>query len=242
MANHQFTPLSDNEHKCSVCLRAKNTHGQCECCPNTDTLVKFKTMMMCLECYDKEKSLTETSTLNAENRVADLNATIRESQAIDAAIKVRTDLFNSATIAIGELKSAIDADATIENKQYKLAEVLMERFTHFKNVSFDLQEKLVEAGNHQKAIQTYLNNLANQLRAEEREKLKISDISYKPNLVKPIKDTVTKIRAPKKGYTQAELIAAAKDAGVTMVVIQALCVSKGITPDVAANLVKSARG
>jgi exosome complex RNA-binding protein Csl4 len=243
MANHIFAPVANGYIvSCSVCGRTEQTHGTCEICNNQDTLVKFKTMLMCPECYNKEKSLTEQSSLEAAGRVSEMNATLRENQVITEAIKVRTDLFNAATVAIADIKSAIEADASITNKPLKLAEVLMERFEHFKKVSFDLQEQLVEAGNHQKAIQIHLNTLANQLRAEEREKLKIADINYKPNLVKPIKDTVAKIRAPKKGFTQEQLVSAAKEAGVTIVVIQALCISKGITPDVAVTLIKTAQG
>ncbi len=240
--NHTFTPIIDENgiEKCSICNRKQNTHGQCECCPNTDTLVKFKTMMMCLDCYEKEKKLTEESTLGAAGRVADLNAAIRESQVIDVSINTRSDFFNAATIAIADLKAAIDADTNIENKNLKLAEVLMERFAHFKSVAFELQEKIVEANNHQKAIQVHLNTLANSLRAEEREKLKIQDLNYKPNPIKPAKDSVTRINKPKKNFTQAEVVAAAKKCGANIFTIQAMCVAKNTTPDIVANMIISA--
>lgn len=238
--HHTFTPDSENPNKCSHCKRAENTHGICECCPGSDTLVTYKTMKMCRECYEKEKQLTEESILNAKGRVADLNAAIRTAQSIDASIQVDTDRFNAATVSIAEIKSAIDADTSIpaEQKDYKLAELLMERYKHCKQVFFEAQQKAVEAGNYQRAIQTYLNAHANKLRQEEREKLKIQDINYKPNPVAATK-SVKKISDPtKKKYTQKQIMDAAKEAGAPLSVIQALVIAQNMSPEAAVNIFK----
>jgi len=238
MANHTFTPKTDNIHKCSVCSRSENTHGLCECCPNNDTLVKFKTMMMCPDCYQKELALTQKSELEANNRVAHMNDVVRQSQSIDSQVQVRTDLFNSHTIAIAELKSAIDADEAITNKPYELAKVLLERFNHFKSVAFDLQEKLVDTNNGMKAIQVHLNTMANQLRTEEREALKLQDINYKPNEIKTVK--VKEIKKPVKPYSKADVDKVSKETGLPAHTLMGLCIAKNISAEAAANLIKVA--
>lgn len=169
-----------------------------------------------------------------------INSVLREAAEIDQKVEVRADLFNAATKSIIELKAAIEADSSITNKPYALAEALKARFEHHKTVVFDLNQKLVEAGNQQKAIQIYLNTLANTLRAEEREKLKISDISYKPAPPKAIKvakspgTTTTKKKIDKK-----EVREAAARLGVSEFMVQMIVVQKGITVAEAETLLKA---
>ena len=107
--------------------------------------------------------------------------------------------------------------------------------SHFQKVIFDANQAVIDATNNQKAIQVYLNNLANTLRAEEREKLKIQDINYQPTKVKPIK-TVKPVttRKPVK-LDKAELNKYAMELGVSLFTLQMVCVSQGITPEQAAN-------
>jgi hypothetical protein len=245
MSNHEFTPIMGMEHKCAVCQHNANTHGACECCPNNDHLVKFKTMMMCPDCYNKEKSLTQLSEATANDRldaerirsteVIKVNEVLQEARLVDDGIQIRTDIFNAETVAINDLKSAIMADSSIENKPYALAEELKRRFEHYKTVVFDLNQKVAEVGNQQKAIQVYLNTMANTLRAEERERLKIADINYTPKPVKLISDKPKSIktRSAAKVLDKDALKAAAKQLGVSEFMIQMLVVSKGITIDMA---------
>jgi hypothetical protein len=232
--------------------------GQCEVCDKetmiiTDKEGKTKTvalkiklhygnMWFCDSCWTKEEKSTlenesseviqlRVDTVNASHS---LNDAVKESNRIDSTINVRTDLFNAATVAIMDLKRAIDNDPLIENKPYRLAETLKNRFEHYKQVVFELNEKIVEAGNNQKAIQIYLNNLANQLRADEREKLKIADISYS---TKPIKSTVKKITTSKK-IDKVELRKFASELGISEFTLQMVVVQKGISVADAAFLLK----
>jgi hypothetical protein len=189
--------------------------GECEVCPAIDIeiTVHYGNLWMCDSCWQKEQQL-KSEVMKPENIEARINSTrinpttpidsqvIQTSKAIDSSITVRTDLFNAATVAIMDIKKAIDSDESITNKPAKLAETLLERFNHYKQVVFELNEKIVEAGTEQKAIQVYLNQLANSLRAEEREKYKISDINYKPNapkspIVRSISTTGTKKKIDK---------------------------------------------
>lgn len=166
-----------------------------------------------------------------------INSVLRDAAAIDSKVEVRADLFNAATKSIIELKAAIDTDPTITNKPYALAEALKTRFEHHKTVVFELNQKLVEQGNQQKAIQIYLNTLANQLRAEEREKLKISDISYKP--APPKAPAKPKAVTTKKKIDKKELREAASRLGVSEFTLQMIVVQRGISVADAENVLKA---
>jgi hypothetical protein len=171
---------------------------------------------------------------NQQKRIDAMYAAMDASRQTDSKVEVREDLFNAATVAIVDLKKIIDENPVITNKPYALAEELRNRFETFKKAIFVANEKIIEATNHQKAIQVYLNNLANQLRQEEREKLKLADINYKPGLVKPIKTaSAPKIRKPK--FDKAELAKYAKELGVSEFTLQMVCVAKGIPVETAAN-------
>lgn len=238
MPNHTLK-LIEGTNKCSVCNHTDKSHGSCECCNSFDTLVKFKTILMCQDCYHKELHLTQISEAGAEDRVIQLNDVIRQTKIIDAGIQVRSDLFNAATIAINDIKAAIDNDPNITNKPYVLAETLKKRFNHYKQVVFELNEKAIEAGNHQKAIQIYLNQLANQLRVEEREKLKIQDINYKPNPIKVASPKPIKTRTTANKIDKVELRKAAAELGVNEFTLQMVVISKGIPINEAVKIIKA---
>jgi len=215
--------------------------GECEVCDNKDCHVTkhYGNMWFCDDCWLKEQDLQKVnqSPENQQARVDAYRASVQTSRELDNKIEVRTDLFNAATTAIVELKAMIDANVDITNKPYALAEELLNRFNHFKQVVFELNEKIVDANNNQKAIQVYLNQMANQLRAEEREKLKIADINYKPNPVSPSKPRSISTTGTRKkgGLDKAELTKYAKELGISEITLQMVCVSKGITPETAAN-------
>ena len=215
--------------------------GNCEVCNSVgvDLALHYGNIWFCSDCWTKEEKSTAANTSpeaiqSRLNGINPVNDAVKESNRIDSTINVRTDLFNAATIDIMDLKKSIDSDPSIENKPYELAKTLKDRFEHYKQVVFELNEKVVEAGNQQKAIQIYLNNLANQLRADEREKLKISDISYKPGLVK---STVKKITTSKK-IDKAELRKFASELGVSEFTLQMVVVQKGISVADAAFILK----
>lgn len=230
---------------CAVCKKdsvAHTDHATCDACPNVGPVeLRYGTMLLCADCWAKEQALqlaNNTPTKQAE-RVDTLNAAIKASREQDASIQVNTDIFNAATVAIQELKQSIDADPTITNKPYHLASELTTRFEHFKAVIFAKNQEIIEAANQQKAIQVYLNNMANTLRAEEREKLKLQDINYKPTPPKLVKSktdkpATVKVRSSNK-LDKAELRKYAAELNIPEYTIQMLCVSKGITPAMAAD-------
>jgi hypothetical protein len=199
-----------------------------------------KSMYFCEECYQKEIdaqiSMVTADPVIQQNR---LNIALNTARQIDESITVRTDLFNAATVSIVELKQSILDNETITNKPFALAEELMKRFTHFKSVVFELNQQIIEAGNQQKAIQIYLNQLSNQLRQDEREKLRIADISYKPLAPKSIGAKVIKTTTTSHKIDKVELRKYAAELGVSEFTLQMLVVQKGITVAVAANLLRN---
>ncbi len=249
--NHSFHASLSDKTVCSHCKFTEVMHGNkaiCESCSNEGPVdIVYGNMLMCKDCQELEKKAYAESMKpeNQEARVESMNqrtyenAVVAQSRAIDNSIQVRTDIFNASTTAIVELKAAIDGDEAITNKPYELAKVLTERFTHYKQVIFDANEKIVEAANNQRAIQVYLNELANKLRAEEREKLKLADINYKPKDVRPVKPTAIKTTGTKKGkLDKVELRKYATELGISEFTLQMLVVQKGVTVETAANMLR----
>ena len=240
--DHSFQPSQINSSVCVRCKRTELDHtdrATCECCSNSGQMEIFCDMLMCSDCIDKELTLARNhQTPEKQNeRIESLHDFLNRSRAIDDSIQIRQDIFNAQTIAIIELKARIDSDESITNKPFALAEELDIRFKHLKQVIFEENEKQLARSNEQKAIQIYLNNLANLLRAEEREKLKLSDISYKPLDKKP---TVKKVTTKK--FSKIDIRNKAKELGVPESVLQMIVISKNMTVDQAAEHIKKTMG
>lgn len=236
--------------------------GTCDVCEKNGikVMAKYGNMLFCDECWSKEQKSVETinDPIEQARRISEANARVeaqraqhpiasiginevlRQSREIDNSVTIRTDLFNAATVSIIELKKAIDSDASIDNKPYALAEELKRRFEHHKNLVFELNQQLAEHGNQQRAIQVYLNQLANNLRAEEREKLRIADINYKPAPPKTVstKSITTKQTSKKTKIDKVELRKYAGEIGVSEFMLQMIVVQKGISVSEAAGLLK----
>jgi hypothetical protein len=175
---------------------------------------------------------------NADNKFKEnaINDAIANAREIDDKLRLRTDIFNAKTVAIVELKKAIDNDPTIENKPYAFAQELSRRFDKMKEIIFKANAEIVDAVNEQKALQIQLNQMANQLRAEEREKLKIQDINYNPHKAKTV--SVTKIKTQSKKFDKVELRRLASELGMPESTIQMLAVAKGLSLDQVGNLLR----
>ena len=228
----------------------------CEICPSeTSEPIKYMGMLMCPDCYQKELDLQNASKLGADTRVTDsqidmstrlatakamapINIVIAKSEEIDGAITRRTDIFNAETVSIIDICAAIDSDDAITNKPFIKAETLLKRFEHFKKVIFDKQQEIVDDSNKAQAIQTYLNNLANTLRVEERERLKLVDINYQPS-AKPVKvkkiSTKSNVVSNNAAFKE-ECKRVALQMGVGENVIRQICVARNCNPQIAAQV------
>lgn len=263
---HKFLASQIDIERCAICRQFKPNHI-CEICGlNTVHINKILedgtvidkdeeleltiadgNILMCHDCYNHENELqienqSEVKVTERKEFTSDVHSiALNASRIMDAAIQVRTDLFNAEVTAIVDLKNIIDNDESITNKHYELASQLKDRFEHFQSVIFDKQKEIIESSNSQRAIQVYLNELANKLRSEEREKLKISDINYKPNdITKVLK--VPKIKVNKPRLDKDELNKAAKELGIPVFTLQSFIVAKNISIEVAANMIRASLG
>lgn len=243
--DHSFAPSVGNSELCAKCKRGSIAHtdnAECESCPNKGKMELFADMLLCRDCLQKELDAfaEHQSDSKQTERLADYKSLIAESREIDAAVQIRSDIFNAHTVAIINLKAEIDNDVTIENKNFRLAELLDERYKHLKDVIFGHNQAILDATNEQKSIQTYLNNLANQLRAEEREKLKLTDISYKPAAIKPLKPkqikTVKLDKVMLRKYAHELTIELGQP--VPEYMLQVLVTSRGLSVEDAANILR----
>lgn len=243
--NHKFIPSMLDPILCIECKQIESQHTSQAVCESCDKIgpveMIYGDMALCSDCIEREKEADTSRVESAETRVSeaksDMQRRLEIVRQVDSSLQVKSDLFNAKTVAILELKDLIYADDSIQNKPYVLAETLTARFLHFKKLIFDMQQDIIDKSNEQKAIQTYLNTLANQLRSEEREKLKLSDINYQPKSVAIHKPKSIKVNSSKK-IDKAELKKYATELGIGEYMIQMLVTAKGITVEQAAGQIR----
>jgi len=207
-------------------------------------IIVWEAQPWCKGCKKNEEDAQKNIVDTADERVNEMNErnnklmemrTLERQVHVDTTIQVTSDIFNAKTVAIIELKEAIENDDSIENKQYELAKRLKDRFTHLKEVIFERTQENLKDSSEQRSIQSYLNNLANNLREKERDELRLKDLTYKP--LPPSKPTKPrKPKAPK--FDKAEIKKYAAELGVDEFTLQMICVSKGLQPKEAAEELK----
>lgn len=198
--------------------------GDCDCCPKTDVEIFLmdRGMMMCSECRDKENSV---------------NAMIKESRAVDSSIQLKTDIFLAHTVPAVELRASIERDEKIaaEEKEYAYAKECMARFKHLQQVIFEERKALLEKENELRMWQVNVQSAAGKLRADKRAEFKEADINYQPAPITK-KQKTTKPVTTKK-FNKAELYAAAKKYNLPAEAIQAMVVSRNMSPEDAAQAI-----
>ena len=194
---------------------------ECECCTNPP-FTFFRDMWICKDCFEKDNQI---------------KAMIQPVKTITP-ILVKTDIFNAITESIEEMRKTIEADSSIENKHYALAERLQTKINDYKKVVFDLNEQLVNNQNQLRGTQEYLNTLAVRLRSEEREKLRLMDAAYNPKpLTKPSK-TVPKKVTTKPKFDKNELRKYAKELNCAEYTLQAIVTARNCSVEEAANYLR----
>lgn len=248
--NHTFIASSVDANKCAKCKFTKHQHGDnavCDACPHTGKLEAFGDLALCRDCMAKEikialdyqrPELQEARLAAHKQMEAD---TLRMSREIDNSLELSPDLFNADTVAIEELRKAIDADDSIpvDKKNLALATELKTRFDKHKQVIFQKQEEIKQEYNSQKAIHQYLNTLSNKLTMEERTKLQIENINYKPT---PVTIRTPKINKP-KGLSKSEIKTQVKHYANLLgegyeFMIHTIMTSKGKSPEEAYQWIK----
>ncbi len=186
--NHSFEPSTTDPLLCAKCKRKVIDHTDRATCDNCGCSGEMNLTsnddLLCPECDYKD--LKPRTTEELSSRATEVRRRFTE---IDAQVKISTDIFNAKTIAIHEIKKAIDADVTVpaDQKYFTLAKHIETRFNNLTDVIFGHRKEILEAENEQRAIQTYYNELGKKLRQEEREQIRLKDVTYKPLEVKPTK-------------------------------------------------------
>lgn len=186
--NHLFEPSSSDPLLCAKCKHKVIDHTDRATCDNCGSSGEMNLVssgqLLCPECDYKDVRPRSADELN--NRSTEVRRRFTE---IDAQVKISTDIFNAKTIAIHELKKAIDEDSTVpvDKKYFELAKHIETRFNNLTEIIFGHRQEVLIAENEQRAIQTYYNELGKRLRQEEREQIRLKDVTYKPLEVKPTK-------------------------------------------------------
>lgn len=248
---HSFQPTSDGLNKCRACRYTEidhTEHATCESCGatatcNIYTYKNLSTILFCPTCYEKEVVAYSRTPAYAES--VEKNAyqsLLAESEKVDSAINIQTDIFNAKTVSINALKLEIEKSG-IENPHFELAKVLDARYKHLKDVIFSNRAQITDAENEQRAIQTHYNELAKKLRSEERTQLQLKDVNYKPSM-----PDLKKVKAPAvKQYDRDALVLWAGKLelefpalkGLGLKTIQTLVVASNVKPEGAYNILKT---
>jgi hypothetical protein len=252
--NHQFQSGNPIDPlKCIDCGFPENKHGPnapCDSCNNTGTLEFYllgnSQALLCRDCIEREKQHELADAIriqedyqNPEKQQARLDAynsivrpyeqMIRNARKIDEQVHLSTDIFNAKTVAFQDIWTAVWKDDSIESdkKYFELARIAKQRILHFQNIIFELDKQKIEAYSEQKSWHVALNDLANKLRVEEREALRISDITYDVKMPKVVTPRSIKI-APKKA-SKEEIRALSTELGMPEFTIQLVMTSKNWT-------------
>lgn len=210
---HVFIPSLKDPKICAICIKAHVVDPECDACTNRGKLEKFMGMMLCKDCVKKERDLQEANNspeaqekrlqeARERERIAQMTTVsqpilslagvIDRARAIDQTLQVNSDVFNATTVSIAEIKAAVKADASLNEdaKNYRISELLIERFEHFQNIIIEAHKTQVEAQTAQRVIQQELNLSAQKLRQEQRDKLQLNTPTYQPSKIKAGDKTV----------------------------------------------------
>jgi hypothetical protein len=210
--NHAFSISWADVNICKLCGYDKISHtneANCESCGSTTTcefyphisdLSKLKIaakMLLCQKCIDLEQSVAVKVSEEDVKILGETRMELHNIRMMQDVIECRQQYFNAEIQSINELKLEVTNDITIEDSKKNdiIAERMVERLNHMKKVLWETQEKESEISNKIRANITFMNDFAQHLRLEVRERLKLTNINYNPVLTKPVKDM--KLAAPR---------------------------------------------
>ena len=249
---HEFRASLAESSICTICKYTEIDHtdrATCEECGNSGTCdIVYGNMLLCTDCQIKELAAQAELKNGAESRVIDARAVLDKARKIDQSIHIIQDIYNAETVAIVSIKKTIDSDTNISEKHFALAKSIEERFSHFQEVINAARDSIIEAESKQRAIQQYYNDLANRLRVEQREQIKLRDVNYKV----PERKSTPKPRAPSiKKLDKGLLIKTANElskefpavpVNLIMPNLQTLVISRNMTLESAANVLRGMFG
>jgi hypothetical protein len=179
---------------CSVCARSEVDHSDsalCDACANIGPCELIGTLLLCASCQAREPQSIDQQSIDPQvkaraERIAQLRTKFMKE------VTTNFNFFTSNVTAIVDIESAVLAAG---GTQYDVCNLIEERLTKQRAI-------MIDARIGAEVDTKYLNSMVPQLRAEEREKFKQFDISYKPNAALPVAPSVSKPRmsATDKAY------------------------------------------
>lgn len=193
---HSFIASITDNQTCAKCKRDEQAHGSsatCESCLMSGVCeINEDDILMCATCekrddeikvelsLEKVKELREE--LKPEKTFAEELITVAKTIEIDQELGTSQDFFNAETVAIVDLQKAIENDVEVpqDQKHFELVRVIRARYAHFRATLFEIKKVELEIVSRERALQYRLNDLAGKFRSDEREKLKLQDLTYIP--------------------------------------------------------------
>jgi hypothetical protein len=167
---------------------------------------------------------------------------VQEVRAVDAAIVLKTDIYNAQTPAVVELVRSVYADASIpqDKKDYVITETAYNHFKHLQQVIFEERQAFIEMmrvkENEMRMWQTQVQTSAAKLKGEIREKYKDFDKSYQPAPAPKSSKSPKPRAAGAADFKKQELFEACKKYSVPMAQVRSIMVQRNIAAEAAARI------
>lgn len=250
MNRHTFVGSILDASVCRQCGRNEKDHSdeaECESCGRVGPceLIVEDNILCCELCAarDAEIKAEQAALPKDKNERINVIKLMAQNRQIEYSVKILPDIFNAKMKSIIELHSALSSDESIKNPDFHLAQLMEKRQNHLDEVFNRNSRENDEIRTEQRVIQQYYNELANKLRAEEREQIHIKNLEYKPAepKVKKPKAPSTKAVSAKESLPWVEKLEAEfpKAKGTVAGALQALILVKtAANPEAAYNILR----
>lgn len=179
--NHAFESSKSGDHKlCMICSRDQISHtgiALCERCGKRDNCDIFGNELLCQKCFNSTISTEQSEVVEIKEEINDV---IRQNAEVLKSIEYNGDFFNSAAIALMEVKKAIYATSTNAEREWQ--QQLVFNITHLRERIFKKNEEIARDNNELLANEKELRALGDKLHQEFRDKLRESDSLYRPQV------------------------------------------------------------
>jgi hypothetical protein len=229
---HPFIPKSDNPKICLACHRNVIDHtdkAECDVCGITGRHellnVNGKSQLLCDTHYSEI-----ISTQKAEKELILQN---KLNHGPIPQIDTLPDFFNAEVQSIVDLKDEI-LKSGVENPNYEHAKQIRLRHTYLQEKLISLRKEESETLSRMRGIETRWNDLANKLRKDEQDELKLKNLEYKP--ISPKEPKAPSVKKPSRKYDKNELIEVGKKYGIPYQTIQSICITKNCSAEEAIKI------
>ncbi len=213
---------------CKRDIKAHGNKASCETCDNVGVCELVDNVLMCIVCEEKHlqarkelvenvnipasedaiksqalsalPSLSQPTQAQLDKLTADSQELLRRAREIDQNVRYAGDFFNAETIAITDLREAINGNSLIpdDKKGSELQLAIMQRIIHFQEVIFKADSDKFEALQRIASGKVTLREFGNDILKEIRANLEKNDATYVVS--KPVKPKVASKKTKKDPY------------------------------------------